>query len=178
MSDVDVIDARSFERAPIYAEFLRHLDIRYTLFFASPVQPGLVLAQALMRPKKLGHFEEEEMRRLERLLPHLLRALRLRWNLERLRQPPSDLQQAIDRLPSPTLILDASGRPLCMNERVRRLLDAKDGLVLRRGRLDATSATASRDLAAALAETLRLGDPVALRAMDTVVPPAVVQVHR
>lgn len=177
-SDVDVIDPRTFERSPIYAEFLRHQDFRYTLFFASPVQPGLVLAQALMRPKKLAHFGEEEKRRLERLLPHLRRALRLRWNLQRLRRPRSDLQEAIDRLPSPTLVLDASGRPLCMNRNVRRLLDEKDGLVLNEGRLDATSATASRELAAVLAETLRLGEPTALRSLHTVAPPGIVQIPR
>jgi DNA-binding CsgD family transcriptional regulator len=177
-SDVDVIDASSFERAPIYAELLRSVNLRYSLFFASPVQPGLVLAQALMRPKKLSHFGEEEKRRLERILPHLRRAVRLRWNLLRLHQPLSDLQQSIDRLPSPTLILDASGRPLCMNQRVRRLLDERDGLVLRGGRLDATSPTASRALSAALTETLRLGTPAALRSLHTVSPPSVVQVHR
>src|SRR4029079_4884233 len=71
ISDVQVIDPDEFERSPIYNEHIALADQRYTLFGTFSLGPGLILGSAFLRPKKRGAFEEEEIRRLTEITPHL-----------------------------------------------------------------------------------------------------------
>lgn len=177
-SDVEAIDPQEFLRTALYNELLARYDIRFSLFTIAEMAPGVRLALSLMRPKARGHFGAAEKARLERLLPHQRRALALRRTLARMRDAAADLQAALDRLPVPVALVDEKGLVLCVSRRARAILDARDGLNLRDGRLVGRTPRITQAIAAAVRATAQLGEPVAHADLDPAAAPPAVRIDR
>lgn len=157
-SDVAVIDAKVFERSALYNEALAPYDVRYTLFGNFAVSPDLLLATAFMRPKRYDAFDEAEKARLRALVPHLSRAARLRRVVGALRAELDDLRRALDVVPLPIAVLDASGKVICANASAHERFGARDGLRTERSTLTACVPSEQRELAAAIANAAALAD--------------------
>lgn len=123
----------------------------------APVQPVL----SLYRPADASPFPDETVRLLQCCAPHLQRAIRLRVRL-RARQDGREDEvlwsgRMIDRLPMGVALLDAAGRILCLNRAGQAMVDARDGLRLWQGRLQAEQGAEARRLAHALEAAVSAG---------------------
>ena len=173
LSDVEVIDPAAFERSEIYNEHLLRVGVRYTLFSVAPSGPGLVAASAFMRPASAGPFEPEEVSRMQALLPHLSRVVRLRHLLREMRSEVDDLRRALDVLPSAVAILDGSGKVLCTNAAADELLATRGGPRLDKGILTASRSSDARALSVAIGEAAALADARLWRPAPVRLAPAV-----
>lgn len=177
MSDVDVIDSRQFEASALYNEHLGPGNIRYTLFGMHQIQPDLKAAQAFMRPRSRGPFSNEEVSCLQRLQPHLSRALRLREILNKTRDHASDLRSALDMVPLPLAVVDDKGRFLTANAPAEAMLLEGPAVVLKGQRIAGTRPRDTSAIAQAVAACCQLATPSTLRPA-ALQPPPVVTIER
>lgn len=120
----------------------------------TPMQPVL----SLFRPADRPPFLEETVRLLRDCAPHLQRAMRLRVRLWA-RRDGRDEETAwsarmIDGLPMGVVLLDAAGRTVAVNRAGQAMIDARDGLRIVQGRLQAEQGAEARRLAHMLEASL------------------------
>lgn len=110
---------------------------------------------SLFRASGAELFPDEAVRRYERLLPHLQRAVRLREAIAgQLASVPGWTAALLDQLPAGVLLLDAAGRVVHANAAARTILDARDGFCVRDGRPGAMARGTARHLDAVIAASL------------------------
>lgn len=84
------------------------------------------------RDPRAGPFTAEELELQRRLVPHLQRALRMRWRLLGAEGRTAGLLEAIGSLETAVLLLNSRGEVIDLNRPARRILDRHDGLGLGR----------------------------------------------
>lgn len=157
-ADTDHVDAAAFERSAIYNDFLRPVDVRYSLFTNTPVSGDLLAACALLRPSRDGAFGREEVDRFTALLPHLTRALRLRQLIGGLREAAADLRSVLDRIPAPLVLVDQVAKIVGANALADTMLRQRDGVSTVGGRLVAARASETAALANAIAQATTIAN--------------------
>ncbi|HVV41824.1 MAG TPA: LuxR C-terminal-related transcriptional regulator [Nitrobacter sp.] len=107
----------------------------------------------------------ENMRRLQRLAPHLGRALEGTLHLRHIADSARQLEGVLQLMPNPALLISARGRITFANAAAEMLLQTGDGLVIDNGgglqftaALPAEAAALSKMLAQALAVAAGTGD--------------------
>ena len=130
----------------------------------TPMQPVLSLFRSADRPP----FPEETVRLLQDCAPHLQRAMRLRVRLWARRDGREEetawSARMIDGLPMGVVLLDAAGRTVAVNRAGQAMIDARDGLRIVQGRLQAEQGGDARRLAHMLEASLSGGGRAAGRA--------------
>jgi hypothetical protein len=84
----------------------------------------------LHRSPDRAAFDDDDIAKLERLMPHLARALQVRRSFVALDRRNAALAEACDRLAAGMIGLDEEGRSLFANDAVRRMSARDDGLAL------------------------------------------------
>lgn len=116
---------------------------------------------------------EDTLRRLQRLTPHLSRAIEATLKLGQFSDGTRQLARVLQMMPNPALLLDGKGRLTLANPAAEALLRAHDGMTLDRdnglrlaAQLPAETAALTRALAQALAVASgtgsELGEPLRL----------------
>lgn len=177
-SDVDHIEPRSFEQSDLYHAVLRPFDLRYTLFGSIQLAGGHVFAPAAMRSRRAGAYSHEEVAAMERLLPHLSRALHLRLELAALRAHAADLTTALDHSRTPVVLLDAAGCILHLTAAANAVLATRDTLEVRTRRLVARHPSTAAKLRAAVDQALRFADLPSSSREKAEAPATVVDIPR
>lgn len=88
-----------------------------------------VTALVCYRPLSIGPYSEEETIIVRRLVPHVLRAARLRRQIVKLETERRATTLWLDRLRVAAILADRDSHIVAMNDAARALLAAKDGLV-------------------------------------------------
>lgn len=136
---------------PFVNEFFRPIGLVETLgcnLFSAQACFSLIGVQ---RGKDRPQFDDADIAKMERLAPHITRALQLRRSFFRLEIENLGLHATIDRLPAGLVLLDSDGEGLCINAAMQGIARRADGLALdRRGRLRPVSPEARRRLEALL----------------------------
>jgi DNA-binding CsgD family transcriptional regulator len=101
-------------------------------------------------------MERSEVERLDSILPHLARGLRLWAEVGRLRHAEMTLSAALDLMDAGVLLLDRDLRILFSNACAEAVLSAQDGLYAASERLGVTSPRQHRDLQDHVAEVAKL----------------------
>jgi DNA-binding CsgD family transcriptional regulator len=102
-------------------------------------------------------FSDDEIADLERLMPHLTRALQLRRAVVRLEAKAAGLQTAIDRLAAGVLLLDSAGTGVFANRAMQEIASRGDGLSLDRAGRPLAASHEGRSGLGALLERVRSG---------------------
>lgn len=136
------------ERTAYHRGFSRKFGIARTVSLSLAADPGAFRGLSITRSHEDPPFEGDEIRFLEALAPHAQRALRLRDVLTRLQSELGAVRDGLDALDVVMLFVDARGHVRHANRAARRLLDAHDGLSLRRGSLAGANARATEALRA------------------------------
>jgi PAS domain-containing protein len=108
----------------------------------------------LCRGRQRGDFAQDEVDLLQALAPHLVRAVGLSRHLGALEGKRQLSDALLDAAARPVIVVEPDGRIVQANHAAWRILDAADGLMVRRDRLTAarpgdTSAVRRRIKAAA-----------------------------
>lgn len=127
MTDYDHSSEQQINRDPFYQDFCRHYDSDY--------YGGLVLSQnsyrvtciALLRAKKFGNLDQEEVHYLERIIPHLQRSLELTRKI-RIKGALGGLFSTLDSLTGGVVVLDYRGQIAQMTVSARKILARQDGI--------------------------------------------------
>ncbi len=129
----DLVSEQAWLRSELYNDLAAPNAIGQVL--AAPLtaemgdQPPPVLS--FFRAPGAELFDDEAVRRYERLLPHLQRAVRLRKAVAgQFAAVPGWAAALLEHLPAAVFLLDASARVRHANARAQAILDARDGLRL------------------------------------------------
>ncbi len=159
-ADWMLLPKQNLMRSPFYNEWSLPQD-RHTycglMMLAGPQAVGTIV---FCRGRRSGDFTPDEVALLQALSPHLVRAVGLSRRLGALEGKRQLSDALLDVAARPVIVVEPDGRIVQANQTAWRILDAADGLLVRRDRLAAArsadtsavrrriKATAERDLAA------------------------------
>ncbi len=130
---------------PFFNEFFRPIGLTETLagnLFNDGGRSSLIGVQ---RGDDRPPFDDDDIARMERLIPHIRRALQLRRTFVRVEAKSHGLQAMIDRLAVGIVLLDSRGGAVFVNATMQTLARRADGLSLdRSGRPLLTNLAARR----------------------------------
>ena len=114
----------------MYNEFLRpRTGVHHLLGSVLGMHDGRVSIVGTHRPRDAKDFGRRDARRLNRLLPHLKRALEVRSKLEHAGQSSRSAYSVLDQLSLGVIMLGATGKLLHANTAAEDMLRAGDGLM-------------------------------------------------
>jgi DNA-binding CsgD family transcriptional regulator len=137
---------RVLEHSEFYSDFLTRLDIFHELCGCIFREESIFAVLSTLRPQRVGPMDEEETRLLQRLMPHLQRAMQLHKRIAMLDDKATSATDLLDRMPTACIMVDAHGKVFMLNSRAREIIDQNDGLTIIRGRLGARSSDESTQL--------------------------------
>ena len=117
---------------PFVQEFFRPLGLVETLggtLFSDQARFSLI---GLQRGSDRSPFDDDDIAKLERLMPHITRALQLRRTFYRQEATGLGLQATVDCLPAGIVLLDSEGIAAFVNAAMRAIAQRGDGLSLDR----------------------------------------------
>lgn len=124
-------------QSEFYNDFLLRNNARFVTGCRLFESGGATAIFGLHRNRRQGPFEAAEMELLERLLPHLKRAIIIRERLRAAEVKWATNRAALDRLTTAVFVISGAGAVLMMNEAARQIIRFGDALVVRHGRLGA-----------------------------------------
>ena len=131
-----------------FGDFFRPLGLEECLGGTLASTNGRFAMVGLQRSRDRRPFDDDDIDRLEALMPHLARALQLRRSFIQLERAAGALTEVCDRLAAGVAAMDCGGRSLFVNAAARRMAAANDGLSIdRAGRPFASNRAASCRLA-------------------------------
>ncbi|HKI97290.1 MAG TPA: helix-turn-helix transcriptional regulator [bacterium] len=144
-------------RSEYYNDWLGPQGINYHLG-AFVYRQGAMRGQLdFERQRQVGPFGVNSLEVLERLYPHVCRALQVGATLGYLGRQATGAQALLDGLPVGVVLIDAYGRPAFFNKRAESLMAAEPRLRLEGGRLVAEGHRDQVALEALLELTVRTG---------------------
>ena len=108
-------DRGSFVRSVLYRRYIVPQKCAHGLCLCFWRHRRLICGVAIMRTARQGDFSRAELWLLRQIYPHFLAALRRIESLERDQAVRVDLEEFLDRLPVPTIILRWNLRPIYQN---------------------------------------------------------------
>lgn len=131
-----------------FNDFFRPLGLEECLGGTLASANGRFAMIGVQRAPDRKVFDDEDIAKLERLMPHLSRALQLRRSFLTLGRRETALAEVCDRLVAGVVAVDEQGRTVFANEAARRLSARNDGVALdRHGRPYAVDRVANQRLA-------------------------------
>lgn len=130
----DLVTRAEETRSGFYREWLRHLGIHHMLGAVFPATDGMIGVLGIHRPRGAGAYTPAERRQASLVLPHLQRALRLGQRLAGRSRLEAAAVEALDRLDTGVLVVDASCRIVHASAMARSLLSENAELAVVRGR--------------------------------------------
>lgn len=153
----ELISDSDLRRSEFYQDYLRrHEDIFYGLGGVIERTPQYMAILGVQRAYRAGVFDAECFAVIERIMPHLRQAYRVRNALRAARQVCATLSETLHALDRPVLVLDGNARLHFANLAAERLLTAGDGLRLRNGHVTAANREEESPFAEWLAKAARI----------------------
>lgn len=140
-----------------FSEFFRPLGLEECLGGTIASTRGRFAMVGLQRTPDRREFDDDDIAKLEALMPHMARALQLRRSFLDLQRLEGALSEVSDRLAAGVLALDEQGRGLFVNTAARRMAAANDGLTIDRGGRPFASSRAANVRLAELEADVRAG---------------------
>jgi DNA-binding CsgD family transcriptional regulator/PAS domain-containing protein len=120
-------------RSEFYLDFLRPLDVRYSIRAVLTGDPEPLSFFSAGRPHRARPFGEAQRRVLGAVTPHLMQAIRIQERLESVQASRHAISTALERTPLAVIFLDRRCRVVEMNSTARKIVEAGDVLRLERG---------------------------------------------
>jgi DNA-binding CsgD family transcriptional regulator len=165
------VDRETFERSEIYNDFLVPADIPHIMAVWVAKSTDSLAAVSLQRSLRQGRFLVEDEQRYKIVIPHLIRALRLRNELTALRAQLAHAMDVVDHLPFGVVFLDRAGRILHASHAATALMSAGNAIVCRDGAIRALDSADDQRLSRAIFRTCEAdssndipGDTILVRA--------------
>jgi DNA-binding CsgD family transcriptional regulator len=153
----EVLGEVKLEETALYTEWLKPQGLApiFPAGHAIASEEGDVLGGfTVFRVDGDGPFEEEEFEAANLLIPHLRRALRVHLRLHGAQRVQLAIADAMDRLPTGVVLLDARRRVVIQNRRAERILQLEDGFRVDRNGPGAEDARENAQLQQIIADAM------------------------
>jgi DNA-binding CsgD family transcriptional regulator len=183
VTDYAVLDERSMNRHPFYADLLAPAGYRYCVGGTLEVAARKASLFSVQRTKKQGHVGKDETRKMRLLLPHVRQAFDMTRRMRGTNAADRSFKAALDWLTDGVALLRADGHVLYVNETFQALARRADGIRIHRGTVEIADPAARALFVKAIGAAgkargsfkLGSGDIAAPRQADT--PPYIVSVR-
>jgi DNA-binding CsgD family transcriptional regulator len=132
-----LISFRDLTRTEYYADYARKHELVRMLAGVVIARGPVLSVISVLRSEEAKPFGAEEEQLLRLLMPHLERALEMRSKMEGLQLMHAASTDALDRMPTGVLLVDAEGRILLANRAAQRFLRLGEGLKVEGGKVRA-----------------------------------------
>jgi len=127
----DLVSNLDWQNSRLYSELVRpYTDVFHGVMASGTLPGGGIYAFGIHRGRRAAPFAREATEVLQRLLPHLGRALQVRARLGALHRADIAASAALDHLPFGVVQLSAAGRLVTANRAALAMLGEGDGLLL------------------------------------------------
>lgn len=150
----ELIPLAELRESEYYRQFLEPAGILYILGADAREPRGMEARLRVSRAPDDAPFSRDDQRLLERLLPHLARALEINARLARTESERALYEGAVDQLAVGTIILDGHGRVLNSNRVAGELLALADGMHVTDNELRFADPAIGRQLQQVIAKVL------------------------
>lgn len=150
MTEEMLLSRRDLQRSEIYNDLLVPCDFPHVMFAWLQKSPTLFQTLAIEGSKQHGSFDAAAVSRLQRVLPHVMRSMKIRSALSLSRQSERMYLDVFNTLPVGVVFLDQNSRVLWMNSEAEAFVRSGDALTQRRGHLHAARVEDDRQLQAVL----------------------------
>jgi DNA-binding CsgD family transcriptional regulator len=150
-----LLDRRALETSEVYADLLLPSDLPHFMITWLQKRQGFMQCVAIEGTKKRGPFGPTEMERFALLIPHLIRAVRLRETLVVARESRLICFESLNALPFGVIFLDHTGKITEVTVAAERLLARADGITQIHNRVHATEAHSNRQLQHAIKRVIK-----------------------
>lgn len=127
----------SFRKTEFYNDYNRPQGIDQVLGGLLVKNRSRIALLGVHRRDRIGVYEPHEVRLVELLIPHLQRAFQVNSHLFHLKEDIHAAHDALNRLLAGIILVDATGKPIFVNERAEAMLSQGHGLTLGRYGLQA-----------------------------------------
>lgn len=164
----DVLPDIELENSDYYRHYLQPVGL-FHILGVDTAEPGGMLARLrFSRRKEEPRFSTEERSLLERVTPHLRRAIQIYATINRTTSERDVYAGAVSQLAVASIILDEQARVLSANPVAQAMLDQGDGLSLKGQRLHIEGRDINKELQQAVASIIRAqhqGEPSVVKAL-------------
>ncbi|WP_424461653.1 helix-turn-helix transcriptional regulator [Ottowia sp.] len=158
--DHEHLDAHTFSRSAIYADWLPSVGLRHTLGIKLRADNDTIDVLGIMREKTDAPYGSRERQLCEWLMPHLMRASQLRARMAELASQVALGLAALDTTPSALAVVSANSEVRFLNTAAQLALMDSDPLRVRNGRIHAADPHGQEALAHLIAAACRQhGEP-------------------
>lgn len=137
-----VVPREEFVRSDFFQDVIRPMGGFRAMMTIPFRQHGHDSFVAICRSQRAGDFTEAEARILERVVPHITRAMRVRLRIDRADTRLTAALAAFDQIEAGLVIVDRMLRPVALNRRAERAIAERDGLAISRHALEPTDPAA------------------------------------
>ena len=164
----DILSDKELMASDYYLHYLEPIGV-FRILGVDTIEPGGMVGRLrFSRGRSEPAFGARDRRLLERLTPHLRRALQIYARLQRTTSERDVYAGAVDGLSVATIILDEQARLLNSNAMASALLEEADGLSLRGNRLHIAARETNQALqqaVTAIIQAQQRGEPGVVRAL-------------
>jgi DNA-binding CsgD family transcriptional regulator len=171
VTDEALIDRSIYVSSQIYNEYLHPLDLERLMAVLPHNSSGTRTIVSVNRPSRTGTFERCEREFMQRLVPHLQRALLMSAKLAKATISNCLSEEVMTRMHFGVVLLGPGGTVISVNPVAEALLRARDALMQSRGRLIAVERGLNDQLQRAIADAERIRTGSLINAAGTVVCP-------
>lgn len=141
------VPKRDLVRTPIYQEWARRNGVHSSANIVLSREHGRFANFNLIRSLALDEFSLDDLKLLNAVAPHLMRAVDMNRSLEKLNRERYAAYAVLERIEAGVLLVGAGGYVVHMNGTAADVLATKDGIVLVHNRISPQSSDARRELA-------------------------------
>lgn len=146
-----IVPREEFVRSDFFQDVIRPMGGFRAMMTIPFRQHGHDSFVAVCRSERAGDFTETEARILERVVPHITRAMRVRLRIDRGDTRLNAALAAFDQIAAGLVIVDRAMRPVALNRRAEQVVAERDGLAISRHAVEPTDGA----IAATLRELVR-----------------------
>lgn len=164
----DILPDRELVDSDYYRQYLQPVGLFHILGVDTAEPGGMMARLRISRRQAENEFSAAERDLLERLTPHLRRAIQIYATLNRTTSERDVYAGAVSQLAMATIILDEQARVLNANPVAQVLLDQADGLTVKGKHLQLAGRDANRELQQAVETIIKAqqqGHPSVARAL-------------
>ena len=144
-----VIPREQLLRSDLFNDYIRPMGGYRAVGVVPYRRDGLNSFMSVCRGERGADFDEADVATLDRIVPHVTRALRIRLQLNAADAKVAAALGTFDQIDAGVAVVDRELRPIAINQRLEQILLRHDGLVLSRRTLtasDRASAAALSDM--------------------------------
>jgi DNA-binding CsgD family transcriptional regulator/PAS domain-containing protein len=137
---------RELEKSEMYCDFLAPQNVYYALYGYIQVDPQNSYSLTMQRSKKHHAFDEVYLDQIQRLAPHLVRAMLISQKTASVSFENHLLKDALDQINSPLLLVDRNGVILFINKMAEKLIVNRNDLSIRKNSISLLDPDAQAEL--------------------------------